>query len=163
VGGDAVALAGQAEQQVLGADPVLLQLPGLAGGQAEHERDRLGHGQVADGQLASGSGLPLDQARADGLLDPAADGLDLDPLLAEGGRGQALGVAEEGQQEMLGLDPVTPEPSGLPEGMPDRVLGALGDPHRRHLPGRSATAYPRRATGQARQAHEGDCPCKRLQ
>src|SRR5215216_6652663 len=127
VGGDAVALAGQAEQQVLGADPVLLQLPGLAGGQAEHAGDRLGHGQVVAGRVAPGPG----PGPADRLLDPAAECLDLDSVLAEGGGGQAPRVAEEGQQEVLGVDPVAAEPPGLPRGMADGELGALGDPHRR--------------------------------
>ncbi|HEY4728081.1 MAG TPA: hypothetical protein VIJ32_07735 [Actinomycetes bacterium] len=71
-GGDTLTLAGQAEQQMLGAQPVALQAHRLAPGQAEHQRGGLGHRQVEPHDLR-----PL--SPADGLLDPAADGLHLDP------------------------------------------------------------------------------------
>jgi hypothetical protein len=42
-GGDTFALAGQAEQQMLGAEPVGFQAHRLAPCQAEHQRGGLGH------------------------------------------------------------------------------------------------------------------------
>ena len=120
--------------------PVLLQLQRLPAGQAEGERERLGGGQVAAGlqEVLGGRGVAL--AGTGGLLDPPPERLDLDPALPQDHAGQALLVAQQGQQQVLGPDPVVPEPSGLPPGVAHRPLGALGDPHRRHLPVDVATA-----------------------
>jgi hypothetical protein len=71
-GGDTLTLAGQAEQQMLGAEPVVVQAHRLAPRQAEHQRGGLGHRQVEPHDLR-----PL--SPADGLFDPAADGLHLYP------------------------------------------------------------------------------------
>jgi hypothetical protein len=119
---------------VLGAEAVVLQLQRLPPGQAEHERERLGRGQVEVGQLE-----PLPEpsallARPGRLLDPPPERVDLDPPLAEDGGGQAPLVTEQGQQQVLGADPVMPEPPRLSPGVEHRLLGTPGDPHRRHLP-----------------------------
>jgi hypothetical protein len=122
-GGDTLTLAGQAEQQMLGAQPVAFQAHRLAPGQAEHQRGGLGHRQVEPHDLR-----PL--SRADGLLDPAADRLHLDPQAHEGDHGQALLVTEQPQQQVLGADAVVAQPAGLLLGVQDRALGTLGDAHR---------------------------------
>src|SRR4030095_8827624 len=80
---------------------------------------------------------------ADGLLDPAADGLHLYPQAHEGDDGQALLVTEEPEQQVLGADAVVTEPAGLLLGVQDRMLGTLGDAHRPTSSGRLRP--PRRA------------------
>jgi hypothetical protein len=92
---------------VLGAEPVAVQAHRLTAGQAQHQREGLGGWQVEPHQLFP---LPV----ADGLRDPAADGLGCDPQLAEGGHGPAPAVAEQAEQQVFGADPVVAEPAGPP-------------------------------------------------
>jgi hypothetical protein len=119
---------------MLGAEPVVLQLHRLLPGQAEHDSERPGRRQAEGGQHVGLPGPAVALAGAGGPLHPSPGGLDLDPALAEGGRGQALPVAEESQQEVLGADLAVAEPVGLNLGVVDGSLGTLGDPHPRHLP-----------------------------
>jgi hypothetical protein len=143
-GGDAFTLARQAEQQMLSAEPVAFQAHRFTAGQAQHEGEGLGGPEVeahARLTLTRADGLPI-RTPADGLLDPAADRLWRDPQLAEGGHGQALLVAEQREQQVLGADAVVAEPTGLLLGVQDRALGTLGDAHRR--PPRVASGGPRR-------------------
>ena len=108
---------------MLGAKPVAFQAHRLAPGQAEDLRGGLGHRQVEPHDLRA-------VALTDGLLDPAADGLHLYPQAREGDHGQALLVAEQPEQQVLGADAVVAEQAGLLLGLGDRALGTLGDAHR---------------------------------
>jgi hypothetical protein len=121
---------------MLGAEPVGLQPHRLAPGQAEHQRGGLGHRQVEPHDLR-----PL--SPTDGLLDPAADRLHLDPQAHQGDSSQALLVTEQPEQQVLGADAVVAEPAGLLLGLQDRALGRLGDAHRPTSSGRLRP--PRRA------------------
>jgi len=90
-------------------------------------RERLG---VDPGRVLGRHGLPeLQQAGAELLEDPSGD---------------ALALAGQAEQQVLGADAVVAEPVGLP-GEVDRVLGALGDAHRRPRHPGQARAGPRRA------------------
>jgi hypothetical protein len=44
--------------------------------------------------------------------------------------GDALALARQTEQQVLGADVVVREPAGLPLGIGDRVLGTLGHAHR---------------------------------
>ena len=122
-GGDAFALAGQAQQQVLGAEPVAFQAHRLTAGQAQHEGEGLSGGEAeAHARLAG--------TLANGCFDPAANRLGRDPQSAKGGHGQAFLVIEQAEQQVLGADAVMPEPASLPFGLGDGVLSGLGHTHR---------------------------------
>ena len=122
-GGDAFALAGQAQQQVLGAEPVAFQAHRLPAGQAQHEGEGLGGGEAE-------AHAWVIRTLADALLDPAANRLGRDPQLAESGHREALVIVEQAEQQVLGADAVMAEPAGLPLGLGDSVLGRIGHAHR---------------------------------
>ena len=114
LGGDALALADQAEQDVLGADVVVAELQRLAQRQLEHllgprrERDVPGRRLLA---------------LADDLLDLAADALQRDAQRLQRLGGDALTLVDEAQQDVLGADVVVVEHPGL-------FLGQDDDPPR---------------------------------
>ena len=103
-GGDALALADQAEQQVLGADVVVAQPPRLVDGQLD---DLLGARRQAD--LADDRAI----APADDELDRAADLGQLDAHVLEHARGDAFALAHQAEQQVLGADVVMVEALGL--------------------------------------------------
>ena len=99
--GDALALADQAEQQVLGADVVVVQPARLVDGQLD---DLLGARRQAD--LADDRAI----ATADDELDGRADLGQLDVHVLEDARGDAFALADEAEQQVLGADVVVVEP-----------------------------------------------------
>ena len=86
LGGDALALADQAEQDVLGADVVVAELQRLAQRQLEHLLRSRGERDVAGRRRA---------ALADDLLDLVADGLERDAEALEGLGGDAFALVDE--------------------------------------------------------------------
>jgi 3-methylfumaryl-CoA hydratase len=101
---DPVALADQAEQEVLGADVVVTELLRLAQRQLEH---LLGPRRVGDLLLR------LLLAPADDLLDLLAHGVQADPQRFEGLRRDALALADEAEQDVLGTDVIVMERPGF--------------------------------------------------
>ena len=99
-GGDALAFADQAEQQVLGADVVVVQSARFVDRQLD---DLLGARRQAD---VAGDGAI---AAADDELDRAADFVELDAEIAEHLGGNAFALANEAEQQVLGADVVVVE------------------------------------------------------
>src|SRR5690606_27947942 len=91
--GDALVLAHEAEQDVLGADVVVAERERLAQRQLEH---LLGAGGERD---LTGGGL---LALADDLLDLRADGVERDAERLEGLGGHTLTLVDEAEQDVLG-------------------------------------------------------------
>ena len=104
LGGDALALADQAEQDVLGADVVVTELQGLPQRQLE---DLLG--ARSEGDVPGGCLLAL----AGDLPDVLADRLQADPQRLKGLGGDALALADQAEQDVLGADVVVVEHPGL--------------------------------------------------
>jgi hypothetical protein len=104
-GGDAFTFARQTQQQILGAEAVVIQLHRLAPRQGQHQREGLG-GRPVEAHARRTRTL------ADGLHDPATDRLRRDAQPAQSGHGEALLVREEREQQVLGADTVVPEPAG---------------------------------------------------
>ena len=119
LGGDALALADQAEQDVLGADVGVAELERLAQRELEHllgarrERDVAGRGLLA---------------LADDLLDLGAHGLQGDVEGLERLGGDALALVDEAEQDVLGPDVVVGEHAGLFLGQHDNSPGSVGEP-----------------------------------
>ena len=103
-GGDALALAHQAEQQVLGADVVVAQPPRLVDGQLDHALGARRQADLADDR-------PV--AATDDELDRGADLGQLDVHVLEHARGDALALAHQAEQQVLGADVVVVEALGL--------------------------------------------------
>ena len=99
-GGDALVLADEAEQDVLGADVVVSERERLAEGELE---DLLGAGR--EGDLAGGDLL----AGADDADDLGAHALDGDVEGLEDAGGKALLLAQQAEQDVLGADVVVLE------------------------------------------------------
>ena len=118
LGGDALALADQAEQDVLGADVVVAELQRLA--QRELE-DLLGPRRERD---VPGRRL---LALADDLLDLLADGLERDAERLERLGGDALALVDQAEQDVLGADVVVVEHPGLFLGQDDNPPRAVGE------------------------------------
>ncbi len=104
LGGDALALADEAQEDVLGADVVVAELQRLAQGQLEHLLGARGERDVAAGRLL---------ALADDLLDLLAHGLERDAQALEGLGGDALTLVDEAQEDVLGADVVVVEHARL--------------------------------------------------
>ena len=119
LGGDALALADEAEQDVLGADVVVAELQRLAQGELEHLLGARGEGDVTGRRLL---------ALADDLLDLLAHGLERDAEGLERLGGDALALVDEAEQDVLGADVVVVEHPGLFLGQDDDPAGAVGEP-----------------------------------
>ena len=119
LGGDALALADQAEQDVLGADVGVAELQRLAQGQLEHllgarrERDVAARGLLA---------------LADDLLDLGAHGFQRDVEALQGLRRDALALVDQAEQDVLGTDVVVGEHAGLFLGQHDHPSGSVCEP-----------------------------------
>ena len=117
-GGHAALLAHQPEQDVLGADVVVQHALGLLGRVAEHalalDRER---------DLDRGGDL-LAVGRA--ALDLLADLLHGEVALAEQPRGEALPLADQAEQQVLGLDGRTAQLARLVAGEEDHPPSPLG-------------------------------------
>ena len=114
LGGDALALADQAEQDVLGADVVVAELQRLAQRQLEHLLGARGERDVAAGRLL---------ALADDLLDLGAHGLQRDAEALQRLGGDALTLVDQAEQDVLGADVVVGEHAGLFLGQHDHPCG----------------------------------------
>ena len=100
LGGDALALADEAEQDVLGADVVVAELQRLAQAQLQHLLGARGKGDV------TGRGL---LALTDDLLDLRTHAFEGDAERLEGLGGHALALVDESEQDVLGADVVVVE------------------------------------------------------
>ena len=100
--GDALLLAEQAEQQVLGADVGVVELARLGHRQLEHLLGARGVRQVGAG---GGGRLSL----LDRLLDLLLDVLEVD-VEVRSTRGDALALADQAEQDVLGADVLVVQP-----------------------------------------------------
>src|SRR5262249_45895109 len=112
------ALPDQAEQDVLGADVVVAEAEGFPQRQLEH---LLGPGRERDVALRAAV------APADQPLDVRADALQADPEPAQGDGADAVALAKEAEQEVLGPDVAVVEEAGLFLGQHHRVTGPVGE------------------------------------
>ena len=112
-GGDALALADEPEEQVLGADVVVAEAARLVDRQLDHALRARREPDVTDDRPVSAS---------DDELDGGADLGQFDVHVLEHARGDALALADEPEQQVLGTDVVVVEALRL-------VLG-----ERQHLP-----------------------------
>ena len=119
LGGDALALADQAEQDVLGADVVVAELQRLAQGELEHLLGARRERDVAARRLL---------ALADDLLDLGADGLQRDAEALQRLGRDALALVDQAEQDVLGADVVVAEHPGLFLGQDDNPTRAVGEP-----------------------------------
>ena len=123
--GDALALADEAEQDVLGADVLVAELQGLAEGVLEDLLGARGEGDVAGRRLG---------AAADDVDDFAAHGLQRDAHGFQGLRGDAVTFADQAEQDVLGADVIVVELAGLVLRQDDDAPGAVGEPLEHHSP-----------------------------
>ena len=103
-GGDPLALADEAEEQVLRADVVVAEAARLVDGQLD---DALGARRQAD--LADDRAI----AATDDELDRGPDLGQLDVHVLEDARGDTLALADEAQEQVLRADVVVVEPLRL--------------------------------------------------
>ena len=113
-GGDALVLAHEAEQDVLGADVVVAEAERLAQRELEHLLGARGERDLAGGDLLAG---------ADDADDLGADALHRDVERLEHARGEALLLAEQAEQDVLGADVVVLEDAGFLLGEDDHLSG----------------------------------------
>ena len=120
--GDALALADQAQQQVLGADVVVVELAGLFEGELDHA---LG-ARVKTISCWTGLAAP-----ADDRLDLLANLGQVDAERLEDFGRQALALGDDAEQDVLGPDVVVAEPLRLFLRQHDAAPRALGErfPH----------------------------------
>ena len=119
LGGDALALADQAEQDVLGADVVVAELQRLTQRQLQHLLGPRRERDVPARRLL---------ALADDLLDLLADALQGDAEALQSLRGDALALVDQAEQDVLGADVVVVEHPGLFLGQDDNPSGSVGEP-----------------------------------
>ena len=100
-GGDALALADEAEEQVLRADVVVAEAPGLVDGQLDDPLRPRRQPDLADDRSI---------AAPDDELDRGAHLGQLDVHVLEDARGDTLALADEAQEQMLRADVVVVEP-----------------------------------------------------
>ena len=100
-GGDAVAFAQQAEQDVFGADVGVVERLGFLGREGEHLLDPRRVGDVADHLLV--------RPGADLLLDLHADGFEVEADLLQDIDGDALAQLDQAEQQVLGAHKVVVE------------------------------------------------------
>ena len=160
LGGDALALAEEAEEDVLGADVGVAELGGLAAGVGEdllhagREREVVG-------------GLRLLGPLADLLLDQVADALELDAHAAEDVDGDALPELDQPEQDVLGADVVVVEAAGLDAGQlddparPGREIAILVFVHGGDAPAWSVPSLPEVPAGRKRMREMGGLPLPR--
>lgn len=119
LGGDALALADQAEQDVLRTDVVVAELEGLAERQLQ---DLLGTG--GEGNVPGRSLLAL----PDDLLHLLADRLERNPEALQGLSGDTLTLMDQAQEDVLGADVVVVEHPGFFLSQDDNPPRAVGEP-----------------------------------
>ena len=114
--GDALVLANEAEQDVLGADVVVTQREGLAQGELEHLLRTRREGDLPRGHLLAGTDDPDDLS---------AHALDGDVQGFENPSGKTLLLAEEAEEDVLGPDVVVLERPRLLLGEDDHLTCSL--------------------------------------
>src|SRR6476469_6211705 len=119
LGGDALTLADQAEQDVLGADVGVAELQRLAQGQLEHLLGARRERDVPARRLL---------ALADDLLDLRAHGLQGDVEALQSLGRYALALVDQAEQDVLGSDVVVGEHAGLFLGQHDHPTGSVSEP-----------------------------------
>src|SRR3954463_5653988 len=102
--GDALVLANEPEQDVLGSDVVVAKAQSLAQGELKHLLGARSERDLAGGDLL---------ARADDAHDLCADALDRDVERLEDPSGKALLLAEQAEEDVLSADVVVLERSRL--------------------------------------------------
>src|SRR5215212_6973808 len=102
--GDALALADEAEEQVLRADVVVAEAARLVDRELDHALRARGQADLADNRTVTA---------ADDELDGRADLRQLDVHVLEDAGGDALALTNETEQEMLRADVVVVEPLRL--------------------------------------------------
>src|SRR5689334_19993052 len=132
---DALALADQAEQDVLGADVVVAELQRLAQRQLQH---LLGPRRERD--VPARCLLAL----ADDLLDLLPDALQGDPEGFQGLRGHTLALVDEAKEDVLGADVVVVEHPGFFLRQDDNPPRSVCEPLEHSIS--SPTAHERAAT-----------------
>ena len=115
-GGDALVLTHEAEQDVLGADVVVAERERLAQRQLEHLLGARRERDLAGGDLLAG---------ADDADHLGADALDRDVERLEHPGGEALLLAQQPEQDVLGADVVVLERAGLFLRQDDHLPGPL--------------------------------------
>ena len=115
---DALVLAHEAEQDVLGADVVVAQRERLAQRQLEHLLRARGERDLAGGDLV---------ALADDAGDLRAHLLDRDVERLQHAGGKALLLAEQAEQDVLRADVVVLERPSLVLGQDDYLAGSFGE------------------------------------
>ena len=115
--GDALALTDEPEQQVLGADVVVVEAPRLVHRQLDHLLGARGQPDVAGDRAV---------AAADDELDRAAHLVQVDAEIGEDLRRHALALTDEPEQQVLGTDVVVVEALRLLLGKLQHLAGALG-------------------------------------
>jgi hypothetical protein len=119
LGRDALALADEAEQDVLGTDVVVPELQRLAQTQLQHLFGTRGEGDVTGRRLLA---LP------DDLLDLATHTLQRDTKGLQRLRRHALALVDQPKQDVLGADVVVVEHPGLFLGQDNDTPRAVGEP-----------------------------------
>src|SRR5690606_33511422 len=119
LGGHALALADQPQQDVLGADVVVAQLQRLPQRQLQH---LLGAGRERD--VATGCLLAL----TDDLLDLLPHALEGDAQALQGLGSHTLTLVDEAEQDVLRADVVVVEHPGLFLGQDDNPPCSVGEP-----------------------------------
>ena len=119
LGGDALSLADQAEQDVLRADVVVAQLQGFAQREFEH---LLGPGSERD--------MPRRRLRslADDLDDLGTNGFEVDSEALESSGRDAFTLVDQPEQDVLGADVIVIEQTGLFLRKDDDPAGPVGEP-----------------------------------
>ncbi len=118
LGSHTLALADEAEEEVLGADVVVTELERLAQRQLEH---LLGPGCERRGATRGGTG------RADGLFDLLPDGLEGDPQGLERLCRDALTLVNQTEQDVLGPQEVVVEKPRFLLGENQDSSGSVGE------------------------------------
>ena len=158
LGGDALALADEAEQDVLGADVVVAQLQRLAQRQLEDLLGARGEGDVTRRRLL---------ALADDLLHLGAHGLQRDAERLQRLGGDALTLVDQAQEDVLGPDVVVVEHPCLFLGKDDHATGSVRESLEHVHSSRAACRAPRAgapgvdgaALFDANGGVAPDCPC----
>ncbi len=134
-GGDALTFADEAEQDVLGADVVVVHLQRLAQRELEHLLGARGERHVTGGRLL---------AVTDDLLNLLTHRVEGDPERFEGLRGDALTFVDEAQQDVFRADVAVIQQLRLILGKDDHATRAIGKPFEHPYPPIGWTpAYPR--------------------
>ena len=119
LGGDALLLAEQAEQQVLGADVVVVEVAGLLDRVLD---DLLGPRRLR--QLAHGDHV---RAGLDDLLDLQADLAQVDVEVLQHVGGDAGAFLDQAEQDVLGADVLVVEALGLLVGQLHHLASPVGE------------------------------------